>query len=112
MTGRQPAVLDWPEGAGPPLGDSNVTLAEILRDAGYDTGAVTPHRYFGPEWGLAQGFDHHDNSLGVYNKDNRGIVSKRIPAKARTVFAQLEPPFFLWVHFYDPHAHYMPRQGV
>ncbi|MFQ5457574.1 MAG: sulfatase [Myxococcota bacterium] len=111
MTGRQPGALDWPEGVGPPLGESNVTLAEILRGAGYDTGAVTPHRYFGDEWGLAQGFEHHDNSLSVYNRDNRGIVSRRIPAKARAIFAQLRPPFFLWVHFYDPHAHYMPHPG-
>ncbi len=109
MTGRLPSALEWTYGVGPPLDDGNVTLAEILQDAGYDTGAVTPHRYFGPEWGLAQGFTHHDNAVGVYNKDNRGIVSRRIPPRVRSILPELTPPFFLWVHFYDPHAHYMPR---
>lgn len=109
MTGRLPSALAWTHGVGPPLDDSNALLAEILREAGYDTGAVTPHRYFGAEWGLAQGFTHHDNSVGIYNKDNRGIVSRRIPPKVRSILPKLTPPFFLWVHFYDPHAHYMPR---
>ena len=109
MTGRLPSVLDWTQGVGPPLDESNVLLAEVLREAGYDTGAVTPHRYFGAEWGLAQGFNHHDNTVGIYNKDNRGIVSRRIPPKVRSIIPKLAPPFFLWVHFYDPHAHYMPR---
>ena len=109
MTGRLPSALEWTHGVGPPLGDGNVTLAEILKGAGYVTGAITPHHYFGAEWGLAQGFTHHDNSVGVYNKGNRGIVSRRIASKVRLILPKLTPPFFLWVHFYDPHAHYMPR---
>jgi arylsulfatase A-like enzyme len=109
MTGRHPSVLHWTHGVGPPLDRKNITLAELLREAGYDTAAVTPHRYFGPRWGLAQGFTRHDNSAGVFNKDNRGIVSERMVPKTQKMLAMLEPPFFLWVHFYDPHHHYMPR---
>jgi arylsulfatase A-like enzyme len=110
MTGRHPSDLHWTHGVGPPLDRKNLTLAEVLREAGYDTAAVTPHRYFGPRWGLAQGFTRHDNSAGIFNKDNRGIVSERLVVKSKKMLALLEPPFFLWVHFYDPHHHYMPRE--
>jgi len=87
----------------------NLTLAEILDAAGYDTGAVTPHPYFEGRWGLPQGFRRHDNSPAIYNRDNRGIVSARVEIKSEAMLARLRPPFFFWAHFYDPHAHYMPR---
>jgi arylsulfatase A-like enzyme len=71
---------------------------------------VTPHPYFARKWGLPQGFARQDNSAGIYNKDNRGIVSKRIEQKSEAMLSRLQPPFFFWAHFYDPHAHYMPRR--
>ena len=109
MTGRYPSELQWIHEAEPPLPEENRTLAEILHDAGYDTGAVTPHPYFDRKWGLPQGFAQQDNSAGIYNQDNRGIVSKRIEQKSKMMLTRLRPPFFFWAHFYDPHAHYMPR---
>jgi len=109
MTGRLPSAVTWEHPFEPPLPPENLTLAEILDQAGYDTGAVTSHPYFDDRWGLPQGFKHHDNSAGVYNRDNRGIVSARVERKSEAMLARLRPPFFFWAHFYDPHAHYMPR---
>jgi len=109
MTGRLPSEVRWEHAFEPPLPGENLTLAEILGRAGYDTGAVTPHEYFGDPWGLPQGFRQHDNSAAIYNRDNRGIVSTRVARRSEAMLARLRPPFFLWAHFYDPHAHYMPR---
>ena len=109
MTGRLPSQVTWEHPFEPPLPGENLTLAEILDQAGYDTGAVTPHPYFDDRWGLPQGFRQHDNSAGIYNHDNRGIVSPRVEAKSKAMLPRLKPPFFFWAHFYDPHAHYMPR---
>ncbi len=109
MTGRLPSEVKWEHPFEPPLPGVNLTLAEILDGAGYDTAAVTPHPYFDDRWGLPQGFEQHDNSPAIYNHDNRGVVSARVERKSEAMLAGLRSPFFFWAHFYDPHAHYMPR---
>ena len=109
MTGHLPSEVTWEQPFEPPVSGENVTLAEILDRAGYDTGAVTPHPSFDDRWGLPQGFRHHDNSPAIDNHDNRGIVSARVERKSEAMLPALRPPFFFWAHFDDPHAHYMPR---
>jgi arylsulfatase A-like enzyme len=109
MTGRHPSELEWRTPFAPPLPASNVTLAEILREAGYATAAVTSDAAFAGDGGLAQGFARHDDSAGRERRDNRGVVSDRVERNAEAMLGSLSPPFFFWAHFHDPHAHYMPR---
>ena len=82
------------------------TLAERLRQAGYATAAVVPSATLSEEYGFARGFDFFSN--GRY--DHNTVTS---PAMAGTALNWLEHrpagrPFFLWVHFWDPHFNYLP----
>jgi len=118
---------------GIPIRTNITTLATSLREQGFATGAIVSaavlHRRL---CGLDAGFDDYDDSfrpgapLGrlVYsqvigragNWVTGGQLSRGRPA-AETVALGLrflqrnrDRPTFLWLHFYDPHALYQPRQ--
>jgi arylsulfatase A-like enzyme len=77
------------------------TLAALMRSAGYATHAVTSHLYVSDVYGLAEGFDHLD-----FQQDRKAteVVKKAIDRLDRLG----DRPFFLFLHFYDPHWHYDP----
>ena len=87
------------------------TVAERLAAHGYDTAAVVSAIVLARRHGLNQGFRLYDDDLGTgYAAGTE--VSER-PAEATTAAAlaaagKLKPPFFLWVHYYDPHEEYRP----
>ena len=96
------------------VSDDAVTMAEILRDRGYRTGAFVSAAVLERQYGLDQGFEVYDDDLST-GRDRRPRMVADRPAEA--VFASaaqwlesLEPDetFFLWVHLYDPHASYSP----
>lgn len=95
------------------LAESRSTLAEILRSAGYATGAFTSTLVLDSKFGLDQGFDVYDDDTPVHSD---WVVAQR-PADATTdrALAWLsEPrdrPFFAWVHYYDPHSPYAPPEA-
>jgi arylsulfatase A-like enzyme len=88
----------------------NLLLPEPLKAAGYKTGALLTHYYFN-DWGLEQGFDTYDNSLG--RKNNPKVISgDRLTDKAVAWIANhAEDKWFLWAHYIDPHGHYVPHPG-
>src|SRR4051812_18643942 len=62
---------------------------------------------------LARGFDVYDDRLvGLGGANQTGsALGRRGPEVAHLATAWLAdtaPPFFLWVHLYDPHAPYDP----
>src|SRR5438552_2833761 len=60
------------------------TLAEVLRDAGYDTAMVVPHLFLSAQYGLQQGFTHVDATLIRTAADSDpAISSPRIPLVLR-----------------------------
>ena len=94
------------------------TLAEHLRDAGWDTCLVVPHMFLSGQYGLQQGFTHIDDSLVRTAIESNKVVSS--PAMTEKAIAWLErkrgspddSPFFLWVHYFDPHDLYLPHEGI
>jgi len=86
------------------LGFEQTTLAEILREAGYRTSAVTSHHYLDKSHGLEQGFEHFDSSNAL---GHDAVTSERVTDLA---IAQLERddgrPFFVFAHYFDPHYEY------
>lgn len=84
-----------------------VTLAELLRDDGYETAAFTENAFLVAGGGFDRGFD-------VY-VENRGEEST-VVGYARQTFEQATrwlrrnraEPFFLFVHTYQVHAPYTP----
>lgn len=87
-----------------PLEGRFTTLAEMLRGYGYRTGAVVGVRHLaGDLSGLDQGFDSFQApSEGEWRADE---VTERA---SEWLLSQGIHPFFLWVHYFDPHMLYAP----
>ena len=111
LTGRWPAELGL-RGNGHPLDSRFPTLATLLATAGYRTGAfVSGFPLTRRLSGLHRGFDHYDDEM----PDPRGAspnVQRLAPGTTDAALAWLQEnrqaPFFMWVHYYDPHGDYAP----
>jgi len=94
----------------PKILDDNVLLAEVMKRAGYTTGAILTHEYFN-DWGLEQGFDTYDNELGA-RRDPFSITSPGVTDKALAWMARhADRKWFLWAHYLDPHGRYVAHGG-
>jgi arylsulfatase A-like enzyme/Tfp pilus assembly protein PilF len=91
------------------LPDRVETVAERLAAHGYDTAAVVSAIVLARRHGLNQGFRIYDDDLGV-GAETEVVERQAQPttAAALAAAAKLKPPFFLWVHYYDPHEEYQP----
>ena len=92
------------------LGDANVTLAKVLRTAGYQTAAFVGGFPLAARFGLNQGFQTYDDQ---FHKGKDGDEPERKAEEvSRPAMAWLEEhgdqPFFLFLHYYDPHFPYDP----
>ncbi len=91
------------------------TLAERLRARGYRTGAVISAFVLDSRFGLDQGFElyHDDLTRGVQRSPHmfreRPAELSNEPALA-FLREHAGEPFFLWVHYFDPHASYAPPE--
>lgn len=97
------------------LDPKNVTLAERLRERGYATHAVVSSYVLDSQFGLDQGFDSYDDDLSGGPQQKmfmfREIRGDQTANKAIAWLKSKRPadqPFFLWIHFFDPHADYEP----
>jgi len=94
------------------------TLAEQLTGEGFDTGAVVSHVFLDPRYGLHQGFGMYDDELvsKTKRKSHLAVTSPQIADKAiGWLEARAEAdmrPWFLWLHFFDPHRRYLAHEGV
>lgn len=95
------------------LPDRIPTLAEAFHDAGYRTAAFVSGFPLDRRFGLARGFDTYDDHL-PHGEDRRRSAYVERPADQTTaaVRSWLEggtpSPWFLWVHYFDPHSPYEP----
>ena len=87
-------------------------LARTLKDRGYSTAAFVGAYVLNRRFGLADGFDVYDDAV---RRDREGSATleseRRGEAVADAAIAWLtsaRPPFFAWIHLYDPHAPYEP----
>jgi hypothetical protein len=79
------------------------TLPGTLQKAGWATHAVTSHLYVSRTYGLDAGFDHLD-----FHQDRKATETAD---KAIALLERVgDRPFFLFLHFYDPHWHYDPPE--
>ncbi len=93
------------------LDESHETLAERFWDAGYDTGAVMGAIVLDARYGLNQGFDFYDWTLSSRRASETGYPERSAEEVTDVALRWLgarERRFFLWLHYYDPHAAYRP----
>jgi arylsulfatase A-like enzyme len=97
------------------LDGSIPTIASELRARGYDTAAFVGSFLLGRGSGLERGFATFEDGAGPAGaKDRVGATAERraseVAAGALQYLEHAKPPFFLWAHFYDPHAPYEPPE--
>jgi arylsulfatase A-like enzyme len=111
------------------LGERHDTMAERFQRNGYVTAAIVSSFVVSRRFGLAQGFSSYDDSFPERGSTarNRTFEDMEVPGgfdqradrateKAAAWLAQggylgsgePERPFFLWVHYFDPHDPYVP----
>jgi len=88
-----------------PLDPGKKTLAEILRDNGYTTGAVQTHPRLTPASGFSQGFQMYDDNVVGHP---RADLACEAAASWIRKMSETKQPWFLWVHLMDPHWIYLP----
>lgn len=99
------------------LSEDAETLAEILQGSGYSTGAFVSAYPASASFGLGQGFDAFDPSYDdehsttqTLNTGHSQRSAAETAARALEWLALQDQPFFLWLHFFDPHdPAFMPR---
>jgi len=102
--------LPWEHGAGSwyqgwLLGEDHLTIAELLRDAGYATAAYTEGGLVGGVMGFAQGFDQYDDGPAVAG-DRSGVADVTFARAWEWIASQSSSPFFLFLHTFEIHAPY------
>ncbi|MGH9327510.1 MAG: sulfatase-like hydrolase/transferase [Terriglobia bacterium] len=92
------------------------TIATLTQAAGYATAAIVGSAVLNRRYGLNHGFRTYDDHIAEHRIERlAGRYSKR-PASVVTDHAirwleqHYKTKFFLWVHYYDPHAPYDPPE--
>ncbi|RPJ44317.1 MAG: hypothetical protein EHM19_06980, partial [Candidatus Latescibacterota bacterium] len=110
------------------LVDERLTLAEVLAENGYMTAAFSSQGLLVPQWGFGQGFRLFERVGGAAGFDVTilGRVLERLGVRpidrnwradavsnmaVRWLDSGPRAPFFLWLHYLDPHFPYDPPPG-
>ena len=111
LTGRPPWIHGAMRGPGGirPIDPELTTLAESMKQAGYATGAVINVVWCSPRLsGLNRGFEHYDyHETDASNRGHRDAAATT-DAALEWLDGSGDRPFFLVVHYFDPHLTYDP----
>jgi arylsulfatase A-like enzyme/Tfp pilus assembly protein PilF len=107
LSGLLPAAHTVRTNDGFRVPDGVPLVAEALRGTGYDTAAIVGAYVVRAGTGLGRGFNHYDDAVGP-GGERRG---SEVSALARAWLAKPRSrPWFLWLHFFDPHLQYDPPE--
>jgi len=115
LTGLYPYQHGVRDNTGFTLPANVATLATMLLDAGYATGAFVGAYPLDSRYGLDRGFEVYDDRTTQGAGDEQLVLAERpgnevvAPALAWWTSRQGRPRF-LWVHLYDPHEEYAPPE--
>jgi len=112
--------------------DNRLTLAEILKKAGYRTGAFHSNPFLTHAFGYDRGFDTFEDAFGGRNSLKYDwfvhLISRLIRMTRVEPYLSAEKtnrrvkrwfrkeysdssPFFLWIHYMDVHGPYQSKKG-
>jgi arylsulfatase A-like enzyme/Tfp pilus assembly protein PilF len=116
FTGRFPPEHGVRDNGGFFVSPDEVTLATVLKGAGFQTGAAVAAYVLDGKWGLNKGFDSYvDDFEGTRGREGSSrsmqrtaneVVDLALPWLEKVK----EQRFFAWLHFYDPHGPYTPPE--
>ena len=118
MIGKYPNETERDGGHFNTYAASNVFLAERLKRTGVYTMGAASHWYFKAWSGMSQGMDLWDStaqpSEGQGDNDT-SVTSLQLSDAVLRVLKKtdnVDKRFFMWLHYFDPHAQYMPHEGA
>jgi len=109
VTGRYPDELGLQD-LDDPLPRAAETLAESFAAAGWNTGAIVSNGYIAPWFGHDQGYAyfHKEEYMGDDDGPDPVATADRVTDEALSWLATASAPYFLYVHYTDPHDPYLP----
>lgn len=114
LTGTYPPFHGVHDNIAYRLADRNTTLAELLKELGYRSAGIVGAFVMDQQFGIAQGFDHYDDEFesgmtvpGDYPERLGGDVTG---VAVDWLDKQGDQPFFLFLHYFDPHHPYRPPE--
>lgn len=105
------ALGDAPRGVPPKILPENTLLPEIMKRGGYRTGAIGSHEWWN-DWGIEQGVDDYDNSIGKTPDPFRVAADKVTDRALAWISRHQGKKWFLWAHYIDPHGRYVAHPDV
>ena len=90
------------------LSDDFTTLAEVLRDSGWNTAAITDGGFVTAAFGLMQGFDFVSEARPSPATSQKGAGVRVITDRAWQWIREQPSPYFAFVHTYQVHEPYAP----
>jgi len=116
LTGTYPMLSGMHDFSGNKLSPLQPTLASVLKQAGYQTGAVIGAAVLDSRFGLNQGFDFYYDHFDFSRLDEANLDEMERPGNVVADVAldwlakNSQKKFFLWMHLYDPHFPYHPPE--
>src|SRR5216684_4172254 len=116
LTGTYPMLSGMHDFSVNKLSPLQPTLASVLKQAGYQTGAVIGAAVLDSRFGLNQGFDFYYDHFDFSRFDEANLDEMERPGNVVADVAldwlakNSQKKFFLWMHLYDPHFPYHPPE--
>jgi arylsulfatase A-like enzyme/Tfp pilus assembly protein PilF len=114
FTGTYPMFSGMHDFAANKLSPTQPTLASVLQQQGYTTGAVIGSAVLDSRFGLNQGFDFYYDHFDFSRLQESNLDEMERPGNVVAdvtldwLSKNYEKKFFLWMHLYDPHYPYQP----
>jgi arylsulfatase A-like enzyme/Flp pilus assembly protein TadD len=114
FTGTYPTLSGMHDFSGNKLNPSQPTLASVLKQQGYATGAVIGSAVLDSRFGLNQGFDFYYDHFDFSRLQESNLEEMERPGNVVADVAldwlgkNHKSKFLLWMHLYDPHYPYRP----
>ncbi len=116
LTGTYPMLSGMHDFSANKLSPQQVTMATVLKQAGYATGAVVASAVLDSRFGLNQGFDFYYDHFDFSRLEEANLDEMERPGNVVADQAldwlgkNSQKKFFLWMHLYDPHYPYRPPE--
>jgi choline-sulfatase len=117
MTSQYPIKHGLRDNGTARLANERTTLAEILKSHGYQTAAFVGSFVLDHRFGLNQGFDIYNDRMPPDPTVLEKLEAERNADAVYSAFSEWftrnakKQPYFVWIHFYDPHAPYNPPEN-
>jgi len=117
LSGRLPLEHGVRDNSGFRFPEELPTLATVLRERGYRTGAFVSAFPLDSRFGLARGFDVYDDSFVSVDVSGAFSVQERAGSETVALASEWirdggEGPYLCWVHLFEPHHPYRPPAEI